>query len=194
MQIMNWLSGWWRRESGKSTGQGPYEFNGLRLTEFDGSFYNAMVEAVGKFPESIVYAAAWDSDYQVEDLRRDFEGHLEGGGERASFMKVFLENGLTWTTSEGMRDVLETVGSEEDFERWFPDFSAFSFHRRPPAAAAPLQIPLLVCESSWRQAQLPPQFAAMAAQFRTWMLANDCFEVIAFGEFIGVMILADEEI
>lgn len=159
--------------------------SGLMLEEFRGYFGHAVLKAVQDHPNAYVYLATLDAAYHPHDIRRMCEytaQHDCDGG----FLSAFLENTVPVVHASTMTDILARIETVADFEDWFPNYSAFSFHTRQPTLSNPIQVAAAANLDMWASRPRMPTSLKLEG-VREWMRANDCFKIVADTEIVGVI-------
>lgn len=160
--------------------------SGIVINRFQGSFGEAVLDAVEESPDAYVYLATLDGAYHPHDIRRACEYQVKHNGDRSQFLTAFLENTLPFVNAQTMADILASIGTGDEIEEWFPNFSAFSLHRRQPKPTSFIQLPQAASEN-W-VSQKPGQEALFSPEdLGQWMEANDCLKIVAYSEFVGVI-------
>jgi hypothetical protein len=161
--------------------------SGLILEHFRGNFGEAVLNAVHGNPNAYVYLATLDGAYHPHDIRRACEYQVQHGGSRADFLLAFLENAIPVIHASTMTDILARIGTGDEFEVWFPNFSAFSFHTRQPTLSNKIQLATVAFPEMWASRHRGPTPPLEPEDVREWMRANECFKIVAYGEIVGVV-------
>lgn len=164
--------------------------NDLQVARFPGSFGEAVQSVLREHPHSYVYLASLDGAFQPTEIVRACKYMIEHQ-EGAHVLRPFLESVPPYVRAERMTDIIASVGTGEQFEEWFPAWTAFTFHSQPPNPTSFVQLPLAAVADFWmpRSHRSGPPLAPL--EVSEWMRRNECFKLVASNEFIGVISLAD---